>query len=234
MAGAAVAGLVGSLHCVGMCGGFAVACGARPADIVFWHAGRLVTYAVLGTAAGAFGAIIPGPGWVVGVVSTALIVWFAAALAGLVREPTVVLPGVQRMGTALARRTGALPRLAFGMANGLLPCGLVYATLSIPIALTSPALGALAMVLFGLGTVPALTVMSLGLHRFAARDLRVRRALALGVLIAGLWSIGARQGVLASPMGGHGGHGEMGSPPSTADTCQVSAASGVCLPDSAR
>ncbi len=206
MAGAAVAGLVGSLHCIGMCGGFAVACGGRVREVVGWNLGRMLTYSVLGALAGAFGSIIPGPPWVAGVVSTGLILWFAAALAGLVPEPRIPVPGLRRLGTSLVGKSGAAPRLAFGMATGLLPCGLVYATLSIPVALASPGMGAVAMLLFGLGTVPALAAVSLGLHRLMGRDMRVRRALALGVLLAGLWSIGARQGLLASPMDGHGGH----------------------------
>ena len=62
------------------------------------------------------------------------------------------------------------------------------------------------MLLFGLGTVPALATVSFGLRKIAFRDIRVRRVLAAGVLVAGLWSIGMRQGVLGS---GHGmKHGE--------------------------
>src|SRR5690606_7731256 len=46
--GAGLAGLVGSPHCVGMCGGFATACATPTRHAVAWHAGRLVTYGVLG------------------------------------------------------------------------------------------------------------------------------------------------------------------------------------------
>lgn len=233
MAGAAVAGLVGSLHCIGMCGGFAVACGGRMREVAAWNLGRMLTYSVLGALAGAFGSIIPGPPWAAGVVSTGLILWFAAALAGLVPEPRIPLPGLQRLGTSLVARSGAAPRLAFGMATGLLPCGLVYATLSIPVALASPGAGAVAMLLFGFGTVPALAATSLGLHRVMGRDLRVRRALALGVLLAGLYSIGARQGLLASPMGGHGGH-EMRTPAVQEGTVEPGGASHHQMPDTIR
>ena len=74
-----------------MCGCFAVACGGSARQSFFWHAGRLTTYMVLGALAGAFGGAIPGPGWVAGAISTALIVWFALVLAG---------------GPALAQRNG--------------------------------------------------------------------------------------------------------------------------------
>jgi sulfite exporter TauE/SafE len=69
------------------------------------------------------------------------------------------------------------------------------------VALGEPAAGAAAMLLFGLGTVPALATVTFGLRKIAFKDMRVRRLLAAGVLLAGLWSIGMRQGVLGS---GHG------------------------------
>ena len=201
---ALMAGLVGSLHCIGMCGGFAVACGGRARDTLLWHAGRTVTYAILGGLAGAFGSLIPGPGWVVALVSGLLIAWFAAGLAGLVPEPHVTLPGVKHLATGLANRTNAAARLAFGMANGLLPCGLVYAALAIPVAAGDPAVGALAMVAFGVGTMPALTAVALGLRKVVMRDLRLRRILAAGVFIAAMWSIGTRTGVLGARHMHHG------------------------------
>ena len=55
LSAAFVAGLVGSPHCVGMCGGFAVLCGERVSDTLLWHLGRMTTYALLGALAGAFG-----------------------------------------------------------------------------------------------------------------------------------------------------------------------------------
>jgi uncharacterized protein len=196
MGSAFLAGLVGSLHCIGMCGGFAVACGGRARDTFLWHAGRTATYAILGALAGAFGALVPGPGWVVAVISGLLIAWFAAGLAGLVPEPHVSIPGVKHLATNLATRTNILARLGFGMANGLLPCGLVYAALAIPVAASDPLTGALSMVAFGVGTVPALTAVAMGLRRIFMRDLRLRRILAAGVFIAAAWSIGARTGVI--------------------------------------
>lgn len=209
IAGAGVAGLVGSIHCIGMCGSFAVACGSTARGSFFWHAGRLTTYMLLGALAGAFGQSIPGPDWVAGVVSTVLIVYFAAVLAGLLPEPKFTIPGVHRAATRLISRPDAGARYLFGLVNGLLPCGLVYATLAVPVALGDPAAGAAAMLLFGLGTVPALATVTFGLRKVAFRDLRVRRLLAAAVLVAGLWSIGMRQGVLGSGHSmQHGAHGE--------------------------
>jgi sulfite exporter TauE/SafE len=89
-------------------------------------------------------------------------------------------------------------RYAFGIVNGFLPCGLVYATLSIPVATGTRGEGALAMIAFGIGTTPVLSAVALGLRRVVARDIRVRRLMAAAVLAASLWSIGLRQGLLGS------------------------------------
>ena len=201
---ALLAGFAGSLHCIGMCGGFAIACGGRARDTFLWHAGRTATYAILGGLAGAFGSLMPGPGWVVGVFSTLLIVWFAAGLAGLVPEPHVSIPGVKQLATKLAARTNMAARFGFGMANGLLPCGLVYAALGIPVAASDPVIGALAMTAFGVGTAPALTAVAMGLRRVVMQNMALRRVLAAGVLISALWSIGMRTGVIGGGPMHHG------------------------------
>jgi sulfite exporter TauE/SafE len=211
LSSAFLAGLVGSLHCIGMCGGFAVACGGRARDTLLWHGGRIATYAILGALAGAFGAMMPGPGWVVGLLSTLLILWFAAGLAGLVPEPHLSIPGVKNLTAELARRTNLVARFAFGMATGLLPCGLVYASLGIPVAASDPLVGALAMMAFGVGTAPALTAVAMGLRRIVLGNMALRRALAVGVVMAALWSIGMRSGVFGGgPM--HHGHGGEAAP----------------------
>lgn len=201
---ATLAGLVGSPHCIGMCGGFAMACATGRDRGLAWHLGRLSTYAVLGAVAGAFGAVIPGPTWVAATISAVLMVWFALVLGGFVREPSIRIPGVQRLATRAASESGAAWRYVFGLATGFLPCGLVYAALAIPVASGSAAVGALAMVGFGLGTMPALAAVTLGLRTLAFRSILVRRALAVGVLLAGLGSIGMRQGLVGGMS--HGDH----------------------------
>ncbi len=202
LAGAFVAGLVGSPHCVAMCGGFAVTCSRTPRGAVAWHLGRLTTYAGLGALAALFGRVLPGPPWVSAVVSAALLTWFAGALAGLVPEPRVTLPGLGDKMQRLLASDRAISRFAFGMANGLLPCGLVYAALALPMALGNAPLGALAMVLFGLGTVPALATLANGLARVLRQGLWPRRLLAAGMLIVGLWSIATRAGWIGDGMHG--------------------------------
>jgi len=193
--GAAISGVVGSPHCLGMCGGFAAAASEDPWGAVAYHLGRLCTYAFLGAIAAAIGASLPGPGWVAGVVATALLVWFSARLAGLVPEKHLPwLPGLTRASAKLLGRRDVAGRWALGALTAFLPCGLVYAALALPMATADPFQGALTMVVFGLGTVPLLGGVAAGFRKLAARSLWGRRALAAAVLAAGLWSIHARHG----------------------------------------
>jgi sulfite exporter TauE/SafE len=199
--GAFLAGLAGSPHCVLMCGPFAAACsrisGGR--GVLGWHLGRITSYAALGALAGLAGGAVPGPPWLTATIGAALLLWFAAALAGLVPEPRVVVPGAAAAGRLL-HAPNPLARFAFGLVNGFIPCGLVYSALSVPVALGSAGQGALAMVLFGAGTSPVLSIAAAGFRRLELRTRAARRAVALLVLLAGLWSLAMRTGLI----GGHG------------------------------
>ena len=187
-----LAGLVGSPHCIGMCGGFASACASSPRSTIAWNSGRLTTYAVLGAIVGTMGHVMPGPSWIPAALSLVLLVWFAGSLAGVLPKLSFRVPGLTRIGGRLFKRTDFIGRYAFGMATGLLPCGFLYFGLTFAIAAASPWVGALSMVAFGLGTIPALAFLSGAVHRFATQGLWARRTLALLVLSAGLWAIAVR------------------------------------------
>jgi sulfite exporter TauE/SafE len=191
---AALMGLVGSVHCVGMCGPFALACSGRAAHVLTWQGGKLATYAALGAVAGYTGGALPGPAWLPQLLSGGLIVWFGAAMAGLVPEPAVHLPGLTRFASRAAAKRDLASRALFGAANGLLPCGLVYAALGLAISAGAPGTGALAMVAFGLGTMPLLTTVALSAHRVLHQQPRARRVLAAVATLAGLWVVATRSG----------------------------------------
>lgn len=189
---AAMAGMLATPHCAAMCGGFATACARPRSGLAAWHAGRLATYAVLGSLAGTVGGSIPGPAWLPGALAVTMLVWFAAALAGLAPQPSLRVPGLTRAATRVAGSRGIVARTAFGSLTGLLPCGMVYAALTMAVAAGSAATGALVMLAFGAATIPGLTVLSIGLQRIALRGLWTRRAVALLILLLGLWSISVR------------------------------------------
>lgn len=204
---AALAGMLATPHCAGMCGGFATACARPRTGLLAWHAGRLSTYALLGAVGGTAGGLLPGPAWLPAALAMLLLVSFAAGLAGLAPALAPRLPFLSRVTAGVARRPGVAPRYAFGLLTGLLPCGMVYAALSMAVASGGAATGAAVMLAFGAATVPGLTVLSIGLQRLAGRSLWTRRAVAALVLLIGLWSVGMRAGG-----GGHAGHAQPPAP----------------------
>ncbi len=199
---ALLAGLLGSVHCIGMCGAFAASCTRARGGLAAWHLGRILTYAGLGAAAGALGSLIPGPPWVPGAVAALLLVWFALALAGLVPEPRLLPPVLSRAGSRAAAVPRAGAQFLFGLVNGLLPCGLVYSALALAIAADQPLAGALAMLAFGVGTLPALSVAALGLRKVIMTSLWRRRLFAVLLLAVGLRTVWMR----ASHAGQHEPH----------------------------
>lgn len=206
LGGALLAGLVGAPHCLGMCGGLATAACDRPSSSALYHIGRLGTYAALGALAGGAGRALPGPAWVPLVVAGVFLAVFAAKLAGW--SPRLPAPARDLLGRASAlsavgaralRRPGPWGRLLFGAVNGLLPCGLVWAALSMPVASGSAGAGALTMIAFGLGTVPVLAAATVGLRRATARSPRGRLALGLTVFALGLGALAWRAPSLSAP-----------------------------------
>ena len=208
------AGLAGSLHCVGMCGpilvGFSqLSAGAGRAaslrsDFLAYHAGRIWTYALMGFAAGSLGTRLREEAVRLGWQRPLSILFAALVLAtGLLllagarsRRLEALLracggAAAQRSGlAAIARAPGLGPRLLLGAVMGFLPCGLVYAMLATVAALPAP-LAALGMLLFGLGTIPSLSIVLL-LGRSIAPWIRRRGTplVAATLLLAGgtmLW-----------------------------------------------
>lgn len=174
-------GVAGSLHCVGMCGGFA--CGLGPARggqlatlarHLTYNLGRVCSYAFLGALAGHLGMLLmthAGEGTpiimlqrIFSIVSGLLMLWIGLQLAGLLRARGDALAGagmpwfVQALRTLL-RAPGPGAPLAFGVLNGLLPCPLVYAFVAQAAASGSAPGGLAVMIAFGLGTFPAMLLM---------------------------------------------------------------------------
>ncbi|MBP6574444.1 MAG: sulfite exporter TauE/SafE family protein [Flavobacteriales bacterium] len=170
LATAFVLGAAGSAHCIGMCGPIALAVPspgngwrARLMSTLILNSGRVSTYALLGALFGAFGTGLRLAGLQQSV----------SIIAGAVLLLSVIVPGLLerwsptgRLSLWIGRLRGALARnlkrtapeaLFFtGALNGLLPCGLVYAAAIGAAAMGTMQHGALFMMLFGLGTLPAL------------------------------------------------------------------------------
>ncbi len=185
-----LAGLVGSVaHCAPMCGPFVLAqvsdnwAKLRPNQLcprqrlrqgvlLPYHAGRLLTYALLGGLAAGSGAIIgavPGFSLVPAVLLLAGAVLLLTQALKRLLPPGWKLPSLSpNLGAAspsLARfaaridRSTPLGGFLFGVVLGFLPCGFLYAALSVAASSADPLTGAGAMLAFGLGTAPALIGM---------------------------------------------------------------------------
>ena len=204
LGGLLLAGLAGGpMHCAPMCGGFVLAqvsdrmarlpagrmCEAarmRGALLVPYHAGRILTYAALGAVAGSVGGWL-GVGRLGGApLLLAALLFVAQALLrlrpGLLPTPPVAPAAWMAAITRLARHLpGGLP---LGLLLGLLPCGLLYAALAAAAATGGAATGALAMLAFGLGTVPSLLAVAIA-GQLAGRRWQVRMArLAPAIMLA--------------------------------------------------
>jgi sulfite exporter TauE/SafE len=205
-----VAGILGTAHCLGMCGPLALAIGsgARGWSDAFarqsvYTAGRVFTYGVLGAAAG-FG------GWRLAHTLPTLINIPAilAILAGLllIQQGLAAIGwwprrlGGHTVGSGAGCLAGGLFAPLFrerslrgvflaGLFTGLLPCGLLYGMLALAASSHSVVQGGVTMVVFGLGTAPAMILAGTGgrLLGVAARR-RLLAAAAWCLIVTGIVS----------------------------------------------
>lgn len=223
LASAFILGLLGSGHCVGMCGGLmgAFALGAAPgrrsrlALLLGYNVGRVVSYGVAGTLLGGVGwALTQALGqWPLRLLAGGLLVVMGLYLAGWWQG----LLTLERLGQGLWVRirplAGTLLPVAslraavmLGMLWGWLPCGLVYSTLLWAASQGQAGHAGVLMLAFGLGTCPLLLLTGLAGAR-GQRWLRRRgiRQAAGSLLIAfGLWTCIAV--VYHKALGPHHGH----------------------------
>lgn len=204
-------GLVGSTHCLGMCGPLVLAyslhlrppggprvSAAWPASIshhLAFHAGRLITYSLLGAFAAAvlqaqsLHRVFAGLRSGVTLGGGILMIAFGLGLAGILPLRFFFVPAWRpgTVGRTLFQRllsSNGLPsKLILGFLSGFLPCMLSFIMIVKAAATANPLLGFFTMLLFGLGTLPALflTGISASLLSMKARLLGERAA---GVMAA--------------------------------------------------
>jgi uncharacterized protein len=165
-------GLVGSLHCAGMCGPLALALPAAGNSIptyvlgrVAYNAGRIITYCVLGLVFGLVGCTFLMAGlqrWVSIALGVALLLGlFASRRLALARPVTAAVNQLKSRMWILLQRRSVSGLAALGLLNGLLPCGLVYVACAGAAATGGTLAGACYMTAFGVGTVPMMLAISL-------------------------------------------------------------------------
>lgn len=224
IATAFVLGLLGSTHCIGMCGGisaalaFALGPGTssvrRYLLLGGYNAGRIFGYALLGAVfAGVAGGIAGSDGMrALRIVAGLLLILMGCSLAGwfnalalLERAGYGAWGRLQRFATRLLPVDRLYKALLAGLFWGWLPCGLVYSTLAWASASGSAARGAVLMLAFGAGTLPA--VLASGVFGDALRRMLQRRGLrrlaGVAVIAFGVWTLAA---VLLPTHGAHAHH----------------------------
>lgn len=206
-AAAFLAGLVTSLHCVGMCGPLSCswAVSARSGasafmrDTALYHTGRLLSYALVGMLGGMIG-VMPlrffqhGAGIVL---PWLLVVAFAMVGMGLEKclpKPEFLRTAVRRVQTAAFRLPGGARAGLLGFATPLLPCGPLYLMFALAMANGSALKGAEFAFAFGLGTLPLLWLAQTQLHLISGKvrpgTLRkIQRGLALTAALIMAWRL---------------------------------------------
>ncbi len=213
IAAAFALGLAGSTHCVLMCGGVVgVLCAGTPTGpgaralpyALAYNAGRIGSYTFAGLLAGGLGAVAQGL-WPVAGAQLALKALAGALMLGAGLYLAGVWPlfaRIERLGAPVWAKIRPVaqsllpvrsPReaMALGVLWGWLPCGLVYAALSLALSAGSAADGAFTMMAFGLGTLPMLLAMSAaaGALSSLARRAPVRRAVGVVLGVLGVLSL---------------------------------------------
>jgi uncharacterized protein len=178
-------GFAGSLHCAGMCGPLLLATkGTSAYGTWVHHLGRLLSYVMLGVFATGLVFMVPGR-WAQTTLSILLgigLLIFAFFQWRTPRWSVSYAPWRWAMGKIL-KLPGTSRSLLAGLAHGLLPCGLSYAAAFAAGGTTAP-VGY--MVLFGLGTLPAL----LGFQWALAPWLAHRKQWTIAVMVGtGIWLV---------------------------------------------
>lgn len=218
-----LASLLGSAHCVGMCGGFVICYSAnapqRVSPTIAYNLGRLVVYSLLGLIAGWFGQSVDLATSFVGVknftavlIGFLLIAWGLAGLfgwGGLQTASTRWGRFINKLREIFASQiVSRLPddwtrrALVIGLLSGLLPCGWLYAFIALAAASASPIYGALTMSVFWLGTVPYMVALAGFSHYLSLRLRRlIPKVTALLLVITGVFSATGQMGLDLLPFG---------------------------------
>lgn len=200
-----MAGLLGSGHCFGMCGGIAAGLGAMSkgravVPALQFNLARITSYGVLGLlSAGILGGLVNlGQTGRFLRLLTALMIFLIGlrflfdfrGMEFIERGGAALWKKVLPFALKAGNRQDGLGRILLGCLWGLVPCGLVYTVLLTAASTANPASGALTMMAFGAGTLPAmlgLTAAAPALSQFLD-DRTVRRIIGFALVVLALWT----------------------------------------------
>lgn len=168
-------GLLGSFHCIGMCGPIALALPVhhlptpdKVVGLLIYHIGRALVYSLIGAFFGILGMGVVLAGYQqalsigLGVIILLGLFFPASGLSRYISKPFAGLTfRIKSAFSHFFQKRSFSALFVTGALNGLLPCGLVYIALAGAMATGDVLKGALFMAVFGLGTLPALFSVSL-------------------------------------------------------------------------
>ncbi|RAJ16412.1 sulfite exporter TauE/SafE family protein [Olleya aquimaris] len=198
---AIIFGLLGSFHCVGMCGPIAFMLPVdrsnsfkKVSQITAYHIGRLLAYSIIGLVFGLIGKSLYIFGLqqklsiIIGALMIVVIIFpYKKIGQHLIVKPIFKAVGFvkKQMGQALKKKT-ADTFLTIGFLNGFLPCGLVYMAVFGAIATGTALQGSLYMAFFGLGTIPLMTTaIYLGKFLNTTIKQRIQKVIPVFVVVIG-------------------------------------------------
>ncbi len=195
-------GAAGSLHCVGMCGPLSLALPTTHLSrirqflsLLVYQSGRVITYSLIGLLFGLAGRRIYISGYQRWFSIGLGILVLALAVVYYLQKNTVHVAFVNRfymsvqqlIGRILKKNKGVMGFLWLGMANGLLPCGLVYVAIAATLSFSELTESISFMAFFGLGTLPAMMMVGMAgsMIKPEARQL-MRKAVPVFVTLMGV------------------------------------------------
>ena len=203
-------GFLGTGHCLGMCGPLVVALPGQTGRFsahLAYHAGRLITYSIIGASMGAAGGGLIGLAVAVGgnpmvwitrvqvgisILAGLFLLFFGLSRLGFVAEPRWLaiatpsrMPGWRRLMSRTAALRSNLDLFLMGLILGGLPCGLSYAAFAKALSGAQMLPGAVMALVFGLGTLPGLLAVGAGAAVFLNR-FRQQADILAGLIMIGM------------------------------------------------
>jgi len=209
---ALIAGLITSVHCVAMCG--PLSCAFTPTKakdvspqlvLTCYHLAKLLSYAIVGTLAGAFGSVVirlVSSSWL-NLLPWILVVFFLVVAFRLDRffpKPVWLGRFYRKMTTRFSRLQKPLAAAVIGLASPLLPCGPLYMIFGLALFSGSALKGAEFAIGFGIGTLPLLWLAQSHFMRVQFKVtplslIRIQRSLALIAALVVAWRLRTTLGI---------------------------------------
>lgn len=187
-------GILGTGHCIGMCGPLIIAFPGRTGKFsahLFYHLGRICTYVIIGTVMGGIGtglaeiAARTGGNYLAwaariqvgfSLLAAVFLMVFGLSRLEIMREPGWMalaspdkIPGYGKILKSTVSQQGQAKLILVGSMMGFLPCGLSFAAFSRALPAGSALRGAILVFVFALGTIPGLLLLGTGASRLARR-----------------------------------------------------------------